>query len=196
MNKKIKMKRRKNLHGRPGDVSEKLNSQIQKVIHKTEMTLIIWVSILILTMTCHPLIKQPLIFSKKNHRNVLKFVLGFIQRFDDKITAMKNKVGETPSNPRWWILIKFLFKILITQHRDILSLRHTAKGHGIQSREGNHQFHVGYMTHPFTNKHRIHRDHIVKTFQSSFKLVTLKCIKDEYQKIMYLFFHWWCFMSI
>ena len=49
-------------------------------------------------------------------------------------------------------------------------------------KETDHQFYVGYMTHPFLKKLRIHRDQVIKMFQSAFKLVTIKCIKNESSK--------------
>ena len=42
--------------------------------------------------------------------NLLKFVLGWIPSVDDKISAMKNKVDETPYNPRWEVLQVFHLK--------------------------------------------------------------------------------------
>ena len=60
-------------------------------------------------------------------RNILKFFLGCIPIFDDKITAMKNKVYETPSNPRWEFLTSVQFKTLIKQHQDWLPLRQMVK---------------------------------------------------------------------
>ena len=40
------------------------------------------------------------VLPKKNHRNILKFALGYIPGFDDKIATIKTKVDETLSNPR------------------------------------------------------------------------------------------------
>ena len=40
------------------------------------------------------------------------------------------------------------------------------------------------MTHTFLKKHRTHREQVIKVFQSVFKLVTLKCIKNELLKIL------------
>ena len=50
-------------------------------------------------------------FLQKLHfnRNALKFVLGFIPIFYDKISEMKNKVDETPFNPRWDFLTSVTF---------------------------------------------------------------------------------------
>ena len=40
------------------------------------------------------------------------------------------------------------------------------------------QFRVGYMTYPFLKEHGTHREQVIKTNQSVFKLVTLKCDKN------------------
>ena len=45
------------------------------------------------------------------------------------------------------------------------------------SKEMVHKFHVEYMTHPMQKKHSIHREQIIKIFESAFKPVTLKIIK-------------------
>ena len=43
------------------------------------------------------------------HINILKFFLCCIRSYDDKITAMKNKVDENPFNPRYIFLISVPF---------------------------------------------------------------------------------------
>ena len=50
------------------------------------------------------------------------------------------------------------------------------------NKEKVHQLHLGHVTHPFLKKHRTNRDQVIIIFQSSFKLVTLKCIKNELSK--------------
>ena len=103
MNKEIKIKRKINPHGKPGDVSAKLNFNsdskfdpldgddteysIKNSDFDGEMTS--------LNRTTNQFI-QKLHF----HRKILKFVIGCIPNFDTKIAAMKNKIDETPSNPR------------------------------------------------------------------------------------------------
>ena len=98
------------------------------------------------------------------HRNVVNFFLGFIPRFYDKITATKNKLDETPLNPRWEFLTGVPFKRLITQHQYILPLRqisHIYIWYPVK-KEKVHQFHVGYMTHPLLKKHRTHIEKVIK----------------------------------
>ena len=46
----------------------------------------------------------------------------------------------------------------------------------------NIKFHVGYMTHPSTQKDRTHRYQVIKYFELSFKRVTIKSIKNELTK--------------
>ena len=38
------------------------------------------------------------------------------------------------------------------------------------------------MTHTFLNKHRTHREKVIKIFQYALKKVTVKCIKNELSK--------------
>ena len=45
-----------------------------------------------------------------------------------------------------------------------------------------HKFHMGYITHTSLKKHRTHREQVIKTFQSAFKLITLECIKNDISK--------------
>ena len=80
----------------------------------------------------------------------MKFVLGCIPSFDDIISAMKNKVDETPSNLGWKFLISVLLKKLITQRQDRL---HMGSSQEINSSSIN----IGYMTHPSLKKHSTHR---------------------------------------
>ena len=67
MNKKVKTKREKPIYLENQEMFQRnLISQIHKVIHQADMTLIIRVSILILIMTWRPLIRKPFNFTKKN----------------------------------------------------------------------------------------------------------------------------------
>ena len=45
-----------------------------------------------------------------------------------------------------------------------------------------HQFHVGCMTHPTQKKHRTHRGEVINLFESAFKPVTVKSIKNYLKK--------------
>ena len=102
INKKIKLTRKKSTW-KPGDVSAKLNSMdtesdpsdgddsdnlSKHTNFDDEMA---------------SFDKTTIEFFQNKHfdRNVLKFFLGCIPSFDDKIAAMQNKLDETTSNPRW-----------------------------------------------------------------------------------------------
>ena len=93
--------------------------------------------------------------------------------------------SDTPSNPRWYFSTSVTFKTLITQRQHRLSLRHMSKKiiWDPVKKETVHQFHVVNMIHPMHKKHRTHRDQVIKIFESVFKPVTLKSIKNELTKI-------------
>ena len=59
--------------------------------------------------------------------NLLKFVLGCIPSFGDKVAAMKDKVEETLSNTKWYFSTFVPIKTLKTHHQYKLSLRHMAE---------------------------------------------------------------------
>ena len=97
------------------------------MIHQMERTLNIWVSIIILMMTFFDKKTVQLLQNLHFHRNVLKFILGWITIFDAKISAIKTNVNDTPYNPKCGVSTIVPFKTLITQHQDWFLLRHMAK---------------------------------------------------------------------
>ena len=50
------------------------------------------------------------------------------------------------------------------------------------NKERVNQFHVGYMAHTSLKKHRIHGDQVIYKHKLAFKLITVKCIKNELSK--------------
>ena len=123
------------------------------------MKLIIWVKILIFKITWRPLIRQLLNFSK-----------------NFKITAMKNKFDETPSNPGWEFLTDIPFKTLIAQHQHWLTLRHMKKKMiwNPFKKESFHQFNVDYMTHTYLKKRSTHREQVIKVFSIIIQISHIK----------------------
>ena len=71
------------------------------------------------------------------HRNILNFFFNCIPSFDSKHSAMKNKVDENLSNPRWYLSKIVPFTALITLHEDLLPLGHMAKNNMGSSQEVN-----------------------------------------------------------
>ena len=114
-----KNEERENLHGKPGDVSAKLNSNSDSNIDPSDGD-----------VTYHLIkhynfdyemasfYKTTVQFLQKInfHRNVLKFVLGCIPSFDAKISAMKKKVDGTPFNPVSDFSATAPFKTCTPQH--------------------------------------------------------------------------------
>ena len=103
MKKEIKMRIKRKIHGKLGDVSAKLNfdsdsESVQSDRYDTE------------NMGKHSNFDGGMaLFDKTTvqflytlyfHINILKSVLVFIPCFDAKMFAMKNKVYNTPPNPR------------------------------------------------------------------------------------------------
>ena len=57
------------------------------------------------------------------------------------------------------------FKKLITQHEDLFTLIHMSKKiWDPVKKETVHQFHVGFMTHPFLKKNSTHKEQVIKCF--------------------------------
>ena len=138
MNKKIKNEQKKsNLHGKLGDISAKLNFTDTQIDpsdgYVTDH------------LSKHPIFDDYMASFDKTtvyflqtinfHRNLLKFFLGCIPSFYDRISVTKNKIDETPSNPIWEFLTSVLFKTLITKYQYIFPLGNMAKKrYGIQYR--------------------------------------------------------------
>ena len=60
--------------------------------------------------------------------NVIKFVLGLIEKIENIITEMKkNKIDETPSLPKYFFQMFFLFRRFILENQNRLPLRNMAK---------------------------------------------------------------------
>ena len=97
---------------------------------------------------------------------------------------MNNKVDKNPSNPRWHFLTRVPFKTLITKYVRSIDIDMFGKKNiwYLIKKEKVHQFHIGYMKHPLLKKHRTNVEQVIKMFQSAFRLVTLKCIKNELSK--------------
>ena len=61
------------------------------------------------------------------HSNVIKFVLGSIQKFDTIIEKIKNQMDETPSSIRRELKARHLIKFIIKENKDRSPLRYISK---------------------------------------------------------------------
>ena len=71
-----------------------------------------------------------------------------------------------------------LFKTFIVENNNRLPLRHMLKMIYYQDQKNSvHQFQVGYTTHPIMKKDRTHREKVINTFSSAFKVKRMKDTK-------------------